>query len=304
MKGSWKVLLMVMVASFVLALAGCGASGSGAEGEYIIEAGKVAGLLAEGNAVLVDMQATEDYAKAHVTGAVNITRGEIMINQPIANMLAPKENIEQVMGKNGISNNTMVIAYDNTGNMDAARLWWTLLVYGHENVKVVSGGLKALQAAGMELTAEQTPLTAVAFAAQDKNTALIATRDEVLAQVNEPKQDIVLLDTRTREEFEEGTISGSILYDYAKNNNSDGTYKSKEAIIMQYNDLGIKPEKTIIMYCKTSVRAAQTYLALYNAGYRNLKLYDGAWLEWSADKSLPAQMPTGNKVEPSNSDNS
>ena len=41
------------------------------------------------------------------------------------------------------------------------------------------------------------------------------------------------------------------------------------------------------MFCKTSIRAAQTYLAMYNAGYRNLKLYDGAWVEWSANPMNP-----------------
>ncbi|MPN60767.1 hypothetical protein SDC9_208499 [bioreactor metagenome] len=56
------------------------------------------------------------------------------------------------------------------------------------------------------------------------------------------------------------------------------------------------------MYCKTSIRAAQTYLALYNAGYRNLKLYDGAWLEWSANPNNPIQMPEGSKVEASQKD--
>jgi hypothetical protein len=42
-----------------------------------------------------------------------------------------------------------------------------------------------------------------------------------------------------REEFDEGTIPGSILFDYVKNNNGDGTYKIHGGIIMQYHDLGI-----------------------------------------------------------------
>ena len=297
-----RIRLLVIVTSFVLIVSGCSAAGSGAEGKYIIDADSVTKLISQENTIFVDMQKPEDYSKAHVIGAVNITRNDIIVNEPVTNMLAPKEMIEKVMGSNGIANDTLVIAYDNTDNMDAARLRWTLRVYGHEQVKVVSGGIKALQKAGVELSSEKTAITSVEFSAKDSDESLIATKNEALAQVNEPKEDIVLLDTRSQEEFNQGTIPGSVLLDYANNNNSDGTYKSGHAIIMQYNDLGIKPEQTVIMYCKTSIRAAQTYLALANVGYENLKLYDGAWLEWTADEALPSQKPSVSPVQPSKAD--
>lgn len=302
MRLSLRIRLLVIITSCLLILSGCSTAGSGAEGKYIIDADSVAEYISQENTIFVDMQKPEDYSKAHVTGAVNITRTDIVINEPVTNMLAPKDIIEQVIGNNGIGNDTQVIAYDNTDNMDAARLWWTLAIYGHDNVKVVSGGIKALQKAGVELTSEKTAITPVAFSAQDIDKSIITTKNEVLAQVNEPREEVILLDTRTEEEFNQGTIPGSVLFDYLNNNNSDGTYKSGHAIIMQYNDLGIEPEQTVIMYCKTSIRAAQTYLALANAGYENLKLYDGAWLEWTADEALPSQKPSADPVQPSKAD--
>lgn len=303
-RGSIRTQLLIIVVSFVLVLSGCSAAGSGAEGKYIIDVDSVSKLMAQEKTVFVDMQSGKDYAKGHLQGAVNITRSDIVINEPVANMLAPKGKIEQVMGANGIGNDTMVIAYDNTDNMDAARLWWTLKIYGFENVKVLSGGVKALQKAGIQLTTENPQVTPATLTLKDKNDSMIATKQEVLAQVNQPKENVILLDTRTQEEFNQGTIPSSILFDYIKNNNADGTYKSRHAIIMQYNDLGIKPEASVIMYCKTSIRAAQTYLALANAGYENLKLYDGAWLEWSADQAAPSQKPADSPVAPGKSDNS
>ena len=58
------------------------------------------------------------------------------------------------------------------------------------------------------------------------------------------------------------------------------------------------------MFCKTSVRGAQTYLALYDAGYRNLKLYDGAWLEWSASPANPVFKSESGVLQIDSSDNS
>lgn len=306
MKTVTRVLLVVMLAALAILPSGCSYPTSGPEGQCIVEAGQVKDLLGKGNAVLVDAQNSDVYSKEHIKGAVNISRADITISVPVENMLAPKENIEEVLGKNGISNSTTVIVYDDNNNMDAARLWWSLLVYGDENVKVVSGGLKALKAAKFETAAEVPNVTPVKYTAKDKNMNLIATIDEVKAQVDDPQKDVILLDTRTQEEFDAGTIPGSILLDYVNNDYKDGTYKSIQDIKIQYIEKGMTPDKNIIMYCKTSIRGAQTLLALYNAGYRNLKLYDGAWLEWSANNPTAVQQKdnTQKPVESNNQDNS
>ena len=109
-------------------------------------------------------------------------------------------------------------------------------------------------------------------------------------QVDYPVEGTYLLDTITLEEYNAGTIPASILIDYAKNNYKDGRFQSIQNIRILYKEQGMVPDNTIIMYCKTSIRGAQTFLALYNAGYRNLKLYDGAWIEWVLDPSRPVQM--------------
>ncbi len=97
-------------------------------------------------------------------------------------MLAPKEQIEKVLGENGISNDSVVLVYDNANNMEAARFWWTLMVYGHENVKVISGGLNALKAAGEELTADIPQINAASFTAKEANGDMIAIKDQVKNQ--------------------------------------------------------------------------------------------------------------------------
>lgn len=307
MRSFSKVLLLLVVASFILSAAGCSSTNSADEGKYIIDAKEAAGYIGKQSAVIVDMQKPEDYAKAHLAGAVNVSLAEIVVNTPVPNMLAPKSQIENVLGAKGISNDTTVIIYDNSKNMEAARMWWTLRIYGHENAMVVSGGFNALQAAKLEMTAEAPAVTAVKYTAKELDKTMIAAFDEVKAQVEQPQKDTVLVDTRSQKEFEEGAIPGSILMDFSENNYKDDTYKKVQDIKIRYIENKITPDKNIIMYCKTSVRAAQTYLALYNAGYRNMKVYDGAWLEWQqkgGGTAAPAPAPAQPAVESNNKDNS
>ncbi|MGV8979983.1 sulfurtransferase [Clostridium sp.] len=288
MKSMSRLFTVAMILSLAILTVGCGTSKSGKE---IIGAKQALELVKKDNVLLVGVQNPETnlYADKHVKGAVKIDLSEVVTNDPVVNMLASKEQIEKVMSERGISNNTTVVIYDTNNNMDAARVWWTLKVYGHENVKVVSGGMEALKKAGAEITSEVPEIKTSKYVAKDKKSDMIAGIDEVKAQVENPNKNTILLDTRSQDEYAQGTIPGSVLLEYINNDYSDGTYKPVPVIKIEYIEKKIKSSNNVIMYCKTSIRGAQTYLALYNAGYRNLKLYDGAWVEWSSKGALPIQ---------------
>lgn len=287
-----RTVIALLVGAVVL-LAGCGPRATGEKGTEIVSATEAIELV-ESGAILVDVQNLLDYRKGHIEGAVNIGRADIVVNTPFANMLAPASQIEEVMSERGIGNDDLVVAYDDTNNMDAARLWWTLKIYGHDTVKVVSGGFEAMKRAGAEVTTDEPSVTATTFKAKPMREEMLAVKRELLDQVNTPDPNVVIVDTRTVEEYREGTVPGSVHLNYAGNNFTDGTYRPVRHIRIRYLEEGIDYDDTVILFCKTSIRAAQSYLALYNAGYRELKIYDGAWLEWSASPANPVQ-----KVDPS-----
>lgn len=310
MKKHSKVIAFMFMLILVVSITGCASYDFAEESTIIVTAADAIELAKDENVVLIDAQSADDYANGHAEGAVNISLSEVVVNTPFPNMLAPKEQIEKIMGQNGISNDTTVIIYDNINNMDASRIWWTLLVYGHENAKVVSGGLNALRNANGNantyITTDIPNIKQTTFKAQEANTAYIATKKDVEALVNVPDDNVVLIDTRSPEEYNMGTIPGSLNINYIKNDYVDGTIKSASDIQIMYIEKGLTPEKTAITYCKTSIRGAQTFVALWNAGYRNIKLYDGAWAQWSADKEMPSDNPSDNQkpIESNDQDNS
>jgi len=292
-----KLFLVIMV--LIITVTGCvgNTKAPGEKAQEIITAKEALKIVSENNVVLVDAQKSGDYEDGHVKGAVNISRNDITTFGPFPNMLASAKAIEKTLGENGISNDSAVIVYDHNNNMDAARLWWTMKVYGHKDVKVVSGGLEAMLDKGAEKATTTPDVSKVKYEIKEKNEDMIAKKEEVKSEINNPQDNVVLLDVRTQEEYNKGTIPGSIHFNYIDNNYYDSTFRPIRQIHTLYKDKGITPDKTVIMYCKTSIRAAQTYLALYNAGYRKLKIYDGAWIEWSSDSSLPVQTPEGTEVK-------
>ena len=222
--------LLVLIAAAMLILS-CGVKAPGEKNTEIISASEALKIIQNPDTVLVDARGFSDYGNAHIKGAVNITRADIVVNKPFMNMLAPASQIEDVMGRKGIDNTMVIVAYDDNNNMDAARLWWTLKYYGSDNVKVVSGGLKALLSAGAEVSEQAAAASSKTYKIDEERKEMIAVRDDIKSLIDTPRSDAVIIDTRSKEEYEgEGTIPGSVLVDYRENNFKDGTYKPVQQI--------------------------------------------------------------------------
>lgn len=269
---------------------------------HVISAADVSQYIGADGVVIVDMQSPEEYAASHLEGAVNIPSSDIVINVPVQNMITSKKKIEGIMGENGISNDTLVIAYD-TDRMSAARLLWTLFMYGFENVQVVSGGFDAIKAAGLPVGTAAPAVTAATFTAAEPTAEWNVDMKRVREQVDTPSEGVVLLDVRSEEEYQtEGKIPTAVMRNYTECYREDGTLYPKELTRIHFKEAGIYPEDEIIIYCRSSFRAAPVFLQLYEAGYRNIKLYDGAFLEWTSHADNPVELPEGAAPAPTQKD--
>jgi thiosulfate/3-mercaptopyruvate sulfurtransferase len=66
-------------------------------------------------------------------------------------------------------------------------------------------------------------------------------------------------------------------------------FKSKEELQAECDSVGITPDSTVFIYCFKGARAANTYVALKEAGVKNVRLNFGSWNEWSRDPKLPIE---------------
>ena len=125
------------------------------------------------------------------------------------------------------------------------------------------------------------------------NPMLFATIEDV--KTVQASENAILIDARTEAEFEgtsekpasDGHIAGAVNLNYKTLLTETGAFKSKDELMAIAEDMGITPDKEIIAYCRTSVRAAVVFVALRNIlGYENVRVYDGAYLEWAVNNPI------------------
>src|SRR3954451_25492639 len=136
----------------------------------------------------------ESYREGHIPGAVFAgMKGDLSDQQhAIPDMLVEAQQFAQVMARIGIGNDTVVVTYDNMGfPLGSARLWWALSYYGHDDVRVLDGGLRQWQAEGRPLSKGYVSPERATFVPRPR-PEWIANKHDVLAALDQP--EITILD--------------------------------------------------------------------------------------------------------------
>ncbi len=105
-----------------------------------------------------------------------------------------------------------------------------------------------------------------------------------------------MLDVREPDEYKgidkdkksKGHLPGAVYMYYKEMLTATGEYKSKDEIIATAAKYGASPDKEIVVYCQTGIKASVAYIALKEiAGFNNVKLYAGAYAEWASVAKNP-----------------
>ncbi|OUD16169.1 sulfurtransferase [Thioflexithrix psekupsensis] len=240
------------------------------------------------------------YTVGHVEGAHQVQRIKDL-GDPHASVLTRFPDhltFQQRLREWGVNDDSLILIYDDSRTVLAARLYFMLELYGFNvsQVKILNGGLLEWSVFE-ELSQTAPPSPALGnVTLRPANADLLvewtAVYDQVLSR-RDPQ--VVLLDLRSPEQYRGeviqnaprgGHIPGAINIVNVNAVHPDSQkWLNDEEIAALYRD--IPKDKTIYVYCDDGFRMALAYLQLKRVGYADVKLYNGGWRHWGSEWSLP-----------------
>lgn len=229
----------------------------------------------------------QQYEQGHIPGAYYLDLNQDL-SSPVSqhggrHPLPDPNRLAETLSSLGITEQTLVVAYDDSRFAFAARLWWLLGYLGHDRRAVLEGGWSAWQAARYPTSTDIPPAKPGALVPQlrpDRVVDIETVRDR------QGKTGVVLIDSREparyRGEHEPidpvaGHIPGAVNYPWQDVTTELGVMQPLAVQRDRWADLA--SAKEVIVYCGSGVTACVNLLSLDQVGI-TAKLYAGSWSDW------------------------
>ncbi|WP_461187111.1 sulfurtransferase [Arthrobacter sp. Z4-13] len=258
---------------------------------------------------LGDPHGHDHYLKGHLPGAVFVDLATELADPAVPERgrhpLPSPLRFQDAARRWGISNGDVVVAYDDSGNMAAARVWWMLRNAGLPAVHLLDGGLAAWRAAGLPLEQGGVQAHPGDVSLADGQMPVLAAADVTAWVEDRPfaggarpggrPAGRILLDARAGERYRgeiepvdprAGHIPGAVSAPTSENVDSAGRFLPPAELRQRFEALGIADDIQVGVYCGSGVTAAHQVAALELAGFR-AALYPGSFSEWSSNPHLP-----------------
>jgi thiosulfate/3-mercaptopyruvate sulfurtransferase len=274
----------------------------------LISPTELADLMKTERLVLIDTRDAPAYAEAHLPGAFNIHEiFTYLATSTPEGLTALKDKFAAAFGRAGLSGAETAVIYEQSmasGFGQSCRGYVLLRYLGYPKIKVLHGGFASWVAAGLPTAADvPAPRTATFPVSAEAGQVLVDLKAMKAAVAD---KSIVKLDVRDVDEWigassspygkdfcpRKGRIPGAVWlewYRMMKPTPAGPMFKSREEILAECATVGISENVPVIIYCFKGARASNTFLALEEAGIKNVTIYFGSWNEWSRDPALPIE---------------
>lgn len=233
----------------------------------------------------------KSYEKNHIQGAVRVdieTELSSKVQEhggrhPLPSIDELKATFENL----GISNNSIVVCYDEGDLAGASRLWWILKYLGHNEVYVLGGGINEFISIGGTTDNKKPNIPKKGNFTVNLNDSMRVDMKYVKERLY--KDNVAIIDSREYKrylgEFEPvdikaGHIPSAMNYfwmDILEKNGENMNIKCVEDLKKHFEKLNNYDE--VIVYCGSGITACPNSLALSEIGIDH-KVYSGSFSDW------------------------
>ncbi|MDX2287294.1 MAG: sulfurtransferase [Hyphomicrobiaceae bacterium] len=267
---------------------------------------ELSALAATSKVVIIDTRDPKSYAAGHIPGAVNLHEIFTYLAMSTAEGMAElSKKFAAAFGAVGLGGAETAVIYEqsmNSGFGQSCRGYFLLKYLGYPSAKILHGGLDAWTAKGRPTSTAVPSSVARVFPVDPAAAALMVDRNVMLTAIADPT--IAKLDVRDVDEWigessspygkdfcpRKGRLPNAVWiewYRMMKPTSEGPRFKSRAEILAECATVGITPDTPVYLYCFKGARASNTFVALKEAGIKDVRMYFGSWNEWSRDPSLP-----------------
>ncbi len=246
--------------------------------------------LANQDVRVVDSRSVVKYLSGHIPGSVNLTLWSILDKESLR--IRPEAQISQAFGEAGIGETDTVVVCDDFDGQNASFLAWTLEYLGHKNTAILSDYVGSWDQSGRELLYRPVKAEPKSFDSKANSELRIAATGIT------GNAGTKMVDLRSTDEFQgkvatesrTGHLPRAINLPWTKLLGEKGRFlKGQEELSQIFSRTGLGRDERIVTYCSYGPRAAVGYVALRQAGYDKVQVYDGSFHEWSNRRDLPVE---------------
>lgn len=249
--------------------------------------------------VIIDIRTSDTYKSGHIPGAVNAPfRSWATTRKGLLLELPEDEALFEIIGAAGIKSDSKVVVANKVDIhhdiADVTRVACTLLYAKVKNVAILDGGYNKWLKEKRPLSQEMGKPKPLAYKSE-LNKALFVDKKYLEKKLGKA----AIVDTRAPDEFfgltqdlftdRPGHIPGASCLPAPWVWTEAGSYRSaKEIREMAAGVVGPDKSREIIIYCGVGgYSSTWCFLLRELLGYTDVKIYDGAAQEWTADPKAP-----------------
>lgn len=216
----------------------------------------------------------------------------------LPHMVPSVGRMERLLGVAGVSNASTVVFYDQKGMASAARAWWLMGLFGHDQVAVLDGGLPKWRAENRPTESGEPPRRHPEKFRADFRSQRLRGIGDMLANLEGGPE--LVLDARAAGRFSgsapelrkgvrSGHMPGSVNLPYTDLLNPDFTFRDAGSLRARFALAGADGSRPVVTSCGTGVTACILTLGLVLSGLPQGAVYDGSWTEWGGRSDTPVE---------------